>query len=150
MFIGSVFSANQPIPKKYTSQGADVSPPLNFGKIPPEAESLVLIVDDPDAPNGVFDHWIVWNISPNITVLSEGAPELRNSLLQVREGVNHYGKHSYNGPNPPSGQTHRYFFKLYALNTILDIPIDADKQTLEEAMNDYVIAKAELVGLFTS
>jgi Raf kinase inhibitor-like YbhB/YbcL family protein len=134
------FENNKLIPKKYTCDGEDVNPPLNIKGIPEGTISLVLIVDDPDAPMGTWDHWIVWNIPP-VSKIDE------NSVPGV-EGLNDFRKHSYGGPCPPSG-THRYFFKVYALDTKLDLSSNSRKKDVEKAMKGHILAKGELVGLYS-
>ncbi len=139
--VSSAFSQNQAIPAKYTCKGKDVSPPLSFSNVPDGAASLALIVDDPDAPRGVFDHWIVWNITPDTKELKEGASV-------PKQGINGYGEQRYKGPCPPPGAAHRYRFKLYALNILLDLPEGSTKAQLEEAMQGHILAQTELVGTF--
>ena len=114
----TAFRHLQPIPKKHTGEGKDVSPPLSFIGVPAKAKSLVLVVDDPDAPMGTFDHWITWNISPTTQELHEGDKG-------PVEGMNHFQQVRYNGPMPPPGRPHRYFFKLYALDCTLDLQAGA-------------------------
>ena len=134
------FEKNQRIPRKYTCDGDDVSPPLLIEQLPPGTKSLVLIVDDPDAPMGTWDHWIVWNIPPK--------SKIEEHVVPGTEGLNSFGKHSYGGPCPPSG-THRYFFKVYALDTELKIGSNAKKKDVEKAMQNHVLAKGELIGLYS-
>lgn len=148
MQIESVFHAQQAIPSKYTCEGENISPPLQFFRVPKEAKSLVLIVDDPDAPKGVFDHWIVWNLSPDLKGLSEDAPELTTGSFHPLQGINHYGKSYYSGPCPPAGQLHHYHFKLYALNSLLSLQEGSTKQQVEEAMKNKIIAQTELIGTY--
>lgn len=139
----SAFDHNQPIPAKYTCAGEDVNPPLEFSDIPNDAKSLALIVDDPDAPGKTWVHWVLYNMSPNIKFIEENSKP-----SNAKEGTNDFGKKGYGGPCPPSG-THRYFFKLYALDDKLDIPSEiADKDTVEEAMKDHIVAQTELIGTF--
>lgn len=138
----SAFENNEKIPRKYTCQGEDINPPLEFSEIPKETKSLALIMDDPDAPLGTWDHWIIWNIPPETKEIKEG--EVPVNAIQ---GKNSWGKNSYGGPCPPSG-THRYFFKLYALNEILNINENSKKSDLEKAMKGHIIARAELIGLY--
>jgi hypothetical protein len=136
------FSHQGMIPSKHTCDGADVNPPLSFANIPEKSKSLALIVDDPDAPMGTWVHWVAWNIGPG----TEEIPE--NSVPQgTLQGTNDFKKQSYGGPCPPSG-THRYFFKLYALDASLPLKAGATKAQLEEAMKGHVLAQAELVGLY--
>ena len=137
------FENNGYIPSKYTCQGEDINPPLQISQVPQEAKSLVLIVDDPDAPMGTWVHWVVWNIPPKIKEISE------KSLPQgAVEGLNDFQKHSYGGPCPPSG-THRYFFKLYALDTILNLDTSSTKNDLERAMKGHILDQAQLIGLYS-
>lgn len=134
-----VFKNNEMIPRKYTCDGADVNPPLNIRGIPVEAESLVLIVDDPDAPMGTWDHWIVWNIPPEERIEENRVPGV--------EGLNDFRRHSYGGPCPPSG-THRYFFRVYALDAMLDLKPNSRKRDVERAMGRHILAQGEIIGLY--
>lgn len=142
-----VFEHQKPIPIRYTCEGEDLSPPLAFSGIPKAAKSLVLIVDDPDAPMGTFDHWIVWNIPPTLTGISEGAKELfeNNKVLQGRNG---YGNNFYGGPCPPPGKPHRYFFKLYALDTLINLKEGVSKSEVEKAMKGHILEQAEVIGTY--
>lgn len=135
----SAFMNNGFIPAKYTCDGDDMNPPINIEGIPEETESLALIVDDPDAPMGTWDHWIVWNISPLEKIEENSVPGV--------EGLNDFGKHTYGGPCPPSG-THRYFFKVYALDTKLNLKPNSRKKDLERAMEGHILAKGEVIGLY--
>lgn len=129
------------IPDKYACRGENISPRLDVSGIPDNAKSLVLIVDDPDAPMKIWAHWVVFNIPP-VSLIPEGG------LLQGSiEGVNDFGTHEYGGPCPPYG-IHRYFFKVYALNTTLDLGDDATKQDVEAAMKGHILAQADLVGQY--
>ncbi len=140
--ISSAFQHNQSIPSKYTCDGENVNPPLSFSDIPENAKSLVLIVDDPDAPTGTFVHWTVFNISPSVQNVNE------HSVPQGGvEGMTDFGKPGYGGACPPTG-THRYFFKLYALDAILNLSSTADKKAIEQAMQGRILASAELIGLY--
>ena len=135
------FENNTNIPIKYTCQGDNVNPPLTIKGIPEATKSFVLIIDDPDAPVGVWTHWTIWNI-PIISEIEE------NSVpADAIQGITSAQTRGYHGPCPPSG-THRYFFKLYALNMRLNIDENSTKADLESAMNGYVIDKAELLGLY--
>lgn len=135
------FGQNQMIPRKYTCEGADISPPLEIKHIPAGTVTLALIMDDPDAPNGTWDHWIVWNISPAAEIVENSVP------VGAVEGRNSWGKNRYGGPCPPSG-THRYFFKLYALDTKLGLKPQADKCDVEQAIDGHVLSETSLVGLY--
>lgn len=140
--LSPAFEHNGQIPKKYTCDGADVNPPLKVEGIPADAKSLALIVDDPDAPAGIWVHWLVWNIDPKTHEITEDS--VPHGALQ---GVNDFRRRDYGGPCPPSG-THRYFFKLYALDAVLSISANATKADLEASMKTHIIAKAELTGLY--
>jgi len=136
------FENNQFIPVKYTCDGEDINPPLQIENVPKEAKSLVLIVDDPDAPIGVWSHWVLFNIDPSVQFIEE------NSFPEgAVQGLNDFKKHSYGGPCPPSG-THRYYFRLYALDTILDLSSKATREDVLKAIKDHVLASAELIGLY--
>jgi len=135
------FANHEPIPQKHTCDGEDVSPKLNFSDVPDEAKSLVLIVDDPDAPMGTFDHWITWNIAPDTDGIEEGG------AVPI-QGKNHFNELRYRGPCPPPGPSHRYFFKLYAISKELELPEGATKQRVEEAMDGHILAKAEIIGTY--
>ncbi|MGB3079439.1 MAG: YbhB/YbcL family Raf kinase inhibitor-like protein [Saprospiraceae bacterium] len=136
----TAFQNNEPIPQEYTCDGKDINPPLDIDDIPMEAKSLALIMDDPDAPGGTWVHWVVWNIP--IT------HHIRENEKPGEEGLNNSDDHQYGGPCPPSG-IHRYFFKVYALDTLLDLPADTRKEQLEKKMSKHIVAFGELVGLYS-
>lgn len=148
MFIESVFESQETIPVKYTCDGENVSPPLKLLEIPSKTVSLVLIVDDPDAPRGTFDHWILWNLSPQVKEITEGGKELKHLSPTPVQGVNGFGKKDYQGPCPPAGKPHHYHFKLYALDTKLSLKEGASKHEVENAMNGHILSQAELVGIY--
>ena len=127
------------IPAKFTCEGKNINPSLNIKGVPKETLSLALIMDDPDAPGGTFDHWLVWNIHPAEKISEDSLPGIA--------GKNSSGKNKYMGPCPPSG-THRYFFKIFALDTTLHLPPHSGKQMLEQAMQGHVLAYGELIGLY--
>ena len=131
------------IPERFTCDGEDVNPSLKIDDVPGGAKSLVLIVDDPDAPRGTFTHWIVWNLPPDLTEIS--ANRTPSAAVQ---GVNDFGTNRYGGPCPPSG-VHRYYFKLYALDTTLQLPAKSKRQTLEAAIKDHVVEEASLMGRYS-
>ena len=137
----SAFKDGEPIPKKYTCSGINVSPQLSIHDVPSDVRSFALIMEDPDAPKGTFDHWIAWNFSKNTRQISEGAHP-------PREGRNGYGEGRYHGPCPPFGENHRYYFKLYALDRELALPSGSSKEQLQEAMEGHILEQAELVGTF--
>ncbi len=135
------------IPDKYSKLGGNISPPLAWTGVPEGTTSLALIVDDPDAPSGLFVHWLVYNIQPGTTQLEEhqpATPELPNG---ARQGVNGFGDLSYGGPQPPSG-THRYFFHLYAVDTDVDVPAGLTRQELDGAIEGHIIEEAQLNGRY--
>lgn len=127
------------IPVKYTCSGENINPEISISGIPAETKSLALIMDDPDAPSGDFVHWVMWNILTDGKISENSAPGV--------QGVNDFGENKYGGPCPPSG-THHYHFKIYALDTKLELPAETDKQGLLKAMEGHVLASGELVGLF--
>ena len=126
------------IPSKYTCDGRDIIPPLRFEDLPNRAASLALVMDDPDAPMGTFDHWVVWNIPAGTTSVEEGREP------QGVQGRTSFGRMGYGGPCPPRG-VHRYFFKLYALDAMLNLPAGSRKRDLEQAMKGHVIEQAVLM-----
>lgn len=144
----AAFAANDLIPVEYTCDGADSSPPLTWDDPPDATQSLALICDDPDAPVGTFVHWVLYNLPPETRSLSAGVsdqPTLPNGGVQGKNDFNQFG---YGGPCPPGG-THRYFFKLYALDTKLDLQPGARKAQVEKAIAGHVLTQAELVGRYT-
>jgi Raf kinase inhibitor-like YbhB/YbcL family protein len=142
----SAFAPNGTIPKQYTCSDKDLAPPLSFEEIPSNTSSLALIVDDPDAPAGTWVHWVVYNMPGTTTGIAEGAADLSGTVLQ---GVNDFKKRGYGGPCPPPGKPHRYFFKLYALDSAIDLPRGASKGDLEMAMDGHILGQAELIGLYS-
>ncbi len=133
------FLPNSPIPKRHSCDGQGINPPLTIEGTPKESKSIALVVDDPDA-SGTFDHWVVWNIPPSATKIAENS-------IPGTEGLNSARHMGFTGPCPPSG-THRYFFKVYALDTELKLGAKSTKRDLEKAMQDHILAKGELVGLY--
>jgi Raf kinase inhibitor-like YbhB/YbcL family protein len=145
------FAEGQEIPIRYTGEGDDVSPPLSFLGVPGNAKSLVLIVDDPDAPDPaapkmVFVHWVLYNMPPATRGLAESLTALPGG---TGEGLNDRRRTGYTGPMPPIGR-HRYFFKLYALNVLLDFPKTPAKADIEKAMQGHVLSEATLMGTYIS
>lgn len=137
----SAFHEGGNIPSKFTCDGSDTSPPLQIIDVPAEAKSLVLIADDPDAPGGLFTHWLVWNIPPRTSSIAEG------SAPKGVQGANDFGKSGYRGPCPPPG-THRYSFKIFALDRELELHAGAKRSQVDAAMQGHVIAQGELVGRY--
>jgi Raf kinase inhibitor-like YbhB/YbcL family protein len=136
------FDNNKFIPAKYTCDGENINPALIISAVPEETKSMVLIVDDPDAPGGTWIHWTVWNINPGVREIPENSYPA-DSI----EGITDSGKSKYGGPCPPSG-THHYFFKLYALSTSLNLGNSARSTDIEREMEGNILAKAQLVGLY--
>jgi len=133
------FKNEQKIPKKFTCQGEDINPRLDICEIPKDAKSLVLIIDDPDAPAKTFVHWVVYNIPVQKCIKEKSIPGM--------QGMNHFQKQSYGGPCPPLG-IHRYFFKVYALDNLLSLKEGATKEQVEEAMKGHVLEESVLIGLY--
>lgn len=138
----SSFRHGEMIPARFTCDGADVNPPLTIDNVPPDAKSLALIVDDPDAPGGLWVHWVVWNIDPATREIAENTVPARALL-----GRNDFRQTSYGGACPPSG-THRYFFRLFALDAMLNLPAGAGKASLEKAMTPHILAQTTLMGKY--
>lgn len=135
------FTNNTQIPAKYTCKGENISPPLLIKDVPEEAQSLVLMVEDPDAPMKTWLHWTVWNIDPKTTDIAEGTTPEGST-----QGLTDFGATGYGGPCPPSG-THRYLFKLMALDTVLDLTTGASLNDLKDATNGHILAESTLIGL---
>ena len=144
----AVFEADRAIPQKYSCEGADVSPPLEWSNAPEQTKSFVLICDDPDAPGGTFVHWVYYDIPATVQELPEGVTTEAQPSIGGVQGKNSFGKTGYGGPCPPGG-THRYFFKLYALNTTLGLPAGQSKQQVQNAMEGHVLSEAQLMGTYT-
>jgi len=143
----SAFTAGGMIPKKHTCDGPDMSPPLSWSEIPGKVKSLALIADDPDAPMGTWVHWVAWNIPPDVRALEEGVPKKDSLPNGMKQGTTDFRSIGYGGPCPPSG-THRYFFKLYALDTSLNLPPSTTKKDLERAMQGHLLQQVELMGRY--
>lgn len=150
--LSTAFHEGETIPVQYTSDGNNVSPPLRWGRIPKDSQSLALICEDPDAPSGVHDfvHWLIFNLPPIVSDLPEALPTtetlVENGASQGRNDFNHIG---YGGPCPPPGNPHRYFFRLYALDTKLQLEAGATKQELARAMEGHILAEGHLMGTYT-
>jgi len=136
------------IPKKFTCDGADVSPELSWTDSPPDTQSFALIADDPDAPDGTWTHWVLFDLPPITNSLPEGVTKIDELPGGERQGRNDFRKIGYNGPCPPPGKPHRYFYKLYALDRKLGLKPGADKQELEQAMQNHILGKTEWVGTY--
>lgn len=141
-FSSPVFGNNEAIPVKYTADGEDISPPLAISGVPSEAATLVIIVDDPDAPGAVWDHWVLFNIPKDVTTIPEGS-----TPGGAKKGRNSWGGNGYGGPNPPSG-THRYRFRLYTVDNIIGLDAGATKAEVMQAIEGHIVAKAEFIGTY--
>jgi Raf kinase inhibitor-like YbhB/YbcL family protein len=141
------FDEGEAIASRYTCDGQGVSPPLSWTSVPDGTQSLTLIADDPDAPGGTFVHWVIYDLPSDTHRLPEGVPNRRVLSSGAEQGVNGAGGIGYMGPCPPSG-THRYFFKLYALDTKLGLGAGATAERLSDAMQGHVLAKGQLMGTY--
>jgi Raf kinase inhibitor-like YbhB/YbcL family protein len=141
------FKEGGDIPSEYTCDGKNVSPSLSWKGIPENAKSIALIMDDPDAPMGTFVHWVLFNIPAGTQKLPKGMPGNQTLGDGSRQGMTDFGRAGYGGPCPPKG-THRYYFKIYALDTMLDLQPGATKKQLENAMKGHVLAQGELMGKY--
>lgn len=140
--VSTAFAPNGVIPKRYTCDGENLSPPLAWSHLPPQTKSIALIMDDPDAPIGTFVHWVIFNIPPEVTGFAEGEKGIGV------EGSNDFRKVGYGGPCPPRGSNHRYFFKVYALDIKLNLDTGATKKDLEKAMQGHILDQGELIGRY--
>lgn len=138
----SAFTDGEMIPKKYTCDGDNISPPLSWSGLPEGTESLALVLNDPDAPAGDWVHWVLYNIPATQSSLPEGAKGFGD------EGKNTYGNIGYGGPCPPKGSAHRYFFKIYALTTILELDSGETRESLERVMEGNILAQGQLMGKY--
>jgi Raf kinase inhibitor-like YbhB/YbcL family protein len=144
----TAFSAGETIPKKFTCDGPDVSPQLKWNDLPANTQSIELIMDDPDAPGGTWVHWVLYDLPANTRDLPEGVAKQEQLFSGARQGRNDFGRVGYGGPCPPPGKPHRYFFKLYALDTKLNLKAGATKADVERAMKGHVLAQTELIGKY--
>jgi Raf kinase inhibitor-like YbhB/YbcL family protein len=144
----SAFAAGAAIPQPYTCKGADMSPALEWSGSPAKAASFAIILDDPDAPAGTWVHWMLWNVPAKAHSLPQGVPKRQQLDDGSRQGSSSYREIGYKGPCPPPGQTHRYFFRLYALDAKLDLAAGASRDQLDAAMKGHVLAQAEYMGTF--
>lgn len=144
----TAFEDGGTIPQQYTCDGPDISPPLRWDAVPEGTQSIALIADDPDAPSGTFVHWVLYNLPADVRELSEDLPNEQTLTNGATQGINDFGKIGYGGPCPPSG-THRYFFKLYALDTKTDLPPGESKSDLLGAMEGHVLGQGQIMGRYT-
>jgi Raf kinase inhibitor-like YbhB/YbcL family protein len=143
----SAFSEGDMIPRQHTCDGADASPALSWSGVPEGTKSLALICDDPDAPMGTWVHWVLFNIPPGESGLPAKVPSNASLSNGAKHGTNDFRRLGYGGPCPPGG-THRYYFKLYALDTVLNLDSGATKSKLEEAMRGRILAEGQLMGKY--
>ncbi|MHC5059759.1 MAG: YbhB/YbcL family Raf kinase inhibitor-like protein [Planctomycetota bacterium] len=141
------FGDGEMVPATYTADGEDISPPLEWSTAPEGTKSIALISDDPDAPMGTWVHWVVYNMPPDTTSLDENVPPDETLPDGAQQGTTDFGRIGYGGPAPPSG-THRYYFKVYALDTKLDLPTGATKREVEDEMQGHVLTSGELMGKY--
>jgi Raf kinase inhibitor-like YbhB/YbcL family protein len=142
------FQAGGEIPKQYTCEGEDLSPGLQWSDAPKGTQSFALIAEDPDAPSGTYTHWVLYDLPPSVAELPQGLPRKEHLKFGGLQGTNDFGKIGYGGPCPPAGKPHRYFFKLYAMDTVLGLKPGAKKQDVERAMEGHVLAQAEIMGKY--
>ena len=143
----SVFEDGGMIPAKYTCDGVDVSPPLQWDTVPEGTKSIALICDDPDAPMGTWVHWVLFNMPAEANELAQNIPAEETLPNGAMQGVSDFGRIGYGGPCPPGG-THRYFFKIYALDTKVDLQAGADKRQLLKAMEGHILEQGQLIGKY--
>jgi len=147
--LSAAFNEGEAIPIQYTCDGANVSPPLRWGGIPKNSQSLAIICEDPDAPSGVFIHWVIYNLPPIVSDMPEATPTTKELAESgAIQGRNDFDNIGYDGPCPPPGNPHRYFFNLYALDTKLQLRARATKQEFERAAKGHIIAKGRLMGTY--
>ncbi|HWX22464.1 MAG TPA: YbhB/YbcL family Raf kinase inhibitor-like protein [Candidatus Binatia bacterium] len=144
----TAFTEGAPIPAKYTCEGKDLSPPLKWSDVPAQAKCLVLIADDPDAPVGTWVHWVLFDLPATVSELPEGLPKTQYIPGGAKQGLNDFKRLGYGGPCPPPGKPHRYFFKLYALDALLELKPGTGKKEVERAMEKHILAQGQLMGTF--
>jgi Raf kinase inhibitor-like YbhB/YbcL family protein len=144
----TAFATGEMIPKKFTCDGSDISPKLNWNEPPAKTQSFALIMDDPDAPVGTWVHWVLFDLPADTKELAEGVAKQEQLSNGARQGRNDFGKVGYGGPCPPPGKPHRYFFKLYALDAKLNLKAGASKADVERAMQGHILAQGELIARY--
>jgi len=142
------FKDGETIPDLYTCKGKDISPSLFWKGIPDGTKSIALIMDDPDAPGGTFVHWVLYNVPAQTQKLPEGMPHGKILADRSMQGMTDFGRTGYGGPCPPPGKPHRYYFKIYALDSMTDLAPGASKKQLENAIAGHILAKGEIVGIY--
>lgn len=146
--LTEAFKPGENIPEEYTCSGKNVSPVLSWKEVPEGTKSIALIMDDPDAPMGTFVHWVIYNIPSDTRTLPRGVKKSKTLEDGSRQGKNDFGNIGYGGPCPPPGKPHRYFFKIYALDTELTLDPGASKKGVEKALDGHILAKGELMGKY--
>jgi Raf kinase inhibitor-like YbhB/YbcL family protein len=147
--VSPAFADGAAIPQEYTCKGKDISPPLKWSGVPSETKSLALIMDDPDATTGTWVHWVLYDLAPSMIELPEGLSAKEHIAVgSGKEGVNDFKRLGYGGPCPPAGKPHQYIFKLYALDTTLDLKPGAKKKDLEHAMEKHILAQGQLMATY--
>lgn len=144
----TAFPANKTIPHRFTCDGQDISPALEWSDVPAGTKAFALVVDDPDAPAGTWNHWLMWNMPASARGLPEGVPKNAQFGDGARQGRNDFGKLGYNGPCPPPGKPHRYYFRLYALDSALELQPGGGRKELDAAMSSHIVGRATLIGLY--
>jgi Raf kinase inhibitor-like YbhB/YbcL family protein len=144
----TAFGPGEPIPPEYTADGRNVSPPLKWGDVPPGTQSLALVCEDPDAPRGLFTHWVAFNLPAESRELAAGVPAEATLANGTVQGVNGFGGVGYGGPSPPPGKPHRYIFRLFALDAPLHLPSRASREQLLAALSNHVLGRGELTGTY--
>ena len=144
----AAFADGQPIPVKYTADALDISPPLAWSNAPADAKSFALIADDPDAPAGDWTHWVIYDLPPATATLAEDQLKVAQFRNGTKQGLNDFKKTGYNGPAPPPGKAHRYYFKLYALDATTSLAPGAAKADLLKAMDGHLLGEGQLMGTY--
>ena len=142
------FKEGETIPRKHTADGPDQSPALEWSKPPAATKSLALLCEDPDAPRGLWVHWVLWGLSPDSSSLPEGVAKEKTIRGGAKQGKNDFGRIGYGGPSPPPGKPHRYYFKLYALDSVLTLEPGASRAEMVRAMEGHILAQGELMGRY--
>ena len=148
IIVSPVFEEGGAIPVRYSCDGLNISPPLKWSGYPSSAKSFAIIVEDPDAPGGLFTHWVIYNIPAQVGSLPEGVPREVRLEMGALQGLNDFGRIGYDGPCPPPGERHRYVFKIFALDGFLDVGSGLSREELLEAMEGHVVAEGELTGIY--
>lgn len=142
------FSPGQRMPAKFTCDGEDVSPALSWKGAPSNTKSFAIIMDDPDAPSGTWVHWVIYDIPEDVTSFQEGVAKIDELPDGTKQGITDFRRIGYFGPCPPKGAPHHYHFKIYALDSVLNLPARLSKADIEEAMDGHILAKAEYIGIY--